>query len=727
MNLVKYELYKLFKGRGAFLALLCLLNILALLVYKNSANSELNIPEKYINELESKLSVLSLAEINDYVNTQYDILSYGLQDFDLIPSISENLEITDNYFMEYYLFRHFKNEINKLTDYNGYLDEIINRADVLENISLFSDPDTFSFRNIQKTADKYKQLRGIYLSYDKSDGVKKATQSTFTDLFAVLAIFFVCTQLITSEKDIKIVALQRTTKNGRLHLILSKLLTLTIANVVIFIIFYGVNYVTGLIIGYGDLTRAVQSVRGFYSSPFSINVMEYLVYYGLIKIAVIFVLSLFMLLCTILLKNVLTIYITIIGFFGLSYLTYLLIPYSSVFSPFKYINFIYYLQSDKLLYEYVNINFFGYPINCFSCFIIVISLIFALFLSLTIRIYCVQINFALQRLTFNVKSKGSLNIFYHEARKILLNNNVLLFLLLIIFLNGWWTLSQKTDKSPHEIHYKNYMMIVNGEYTPEKYDYIQEEYNHLITSNNPLSDNSTKLMALEQVKENAEYLKSRYEMGETYYFVYERGYDKLTAGIDNNRDAVLTLVLLIALILLLSGLISTEHQSKVIKIINTCPKGRNELLRVKYLVSLIISFLVYFFIYSIEYYFVYKNYGFDLITAPTASFKHLEMFGNLSILLYLIIINVVRLLGISVFILAIMQISRKTNIMTISVAAFMFLLPVLLIIIGFPIAGILPIISLLSANVVFQSSVIFHVVITIILLLIIYLLKRVMK
>src|SRR5690625_1318233 len=153
------------------------------------------------------------------------------------------------------------------------------------------------------------------------------------------------------------------------------------------------------------------------------------------------------------------------------------------------------------------------------------------------------------------------SVLRHESYKILVVNKVLLILMAFIMLQFTFYQPEKERfVDINDVYYKRYMLQLEGENSPSKEEFLVEEQQRfdelndeifiLIQSgdsNNPMEINELYDLlapqeAFYQVVEHAEYLRNLEEEDHLKgWFLYDAGYQKLTAGDDNTRDLQLAL------------------------------------------------------------------------------------------------------------------------------------------------------------------------------------------
>ena len=171
------------------------------------------------------------------------------------------LEFTNDIYPEIELTDRLFEEISACENYDSYLENIESTARKMTGISLFADPDSFSYKNIARTPADFANLKGSKLTAAPSKGVSMATGFLATDLIAMLMIMTVVVTIVTREKELDQITLSRTTYKGRMPLGIAKLFTCFAVAIVAEILLYGVNFaVSYFTYGFGDLSRQIQSV-----------------------------------------------------------------------------------------------------------------------------------------------------------------------------------------------------------------------------------------------------------------------------------------------------------------------------------------------------------------------------------------------------------------------------------------------------------------------------------
>ncbi|MCD8010229.1 MAG: hypothetical protein LUF34_05470 [Lachnospiraceae bacterium] len=171
--------------------------------------------------------------------------------------------------------------IEEAEGYAETLEEMADRYQVMLKAGSFSEEDSFSFRTLQRSTAVYQALADISPEVSFSGGIECLTGWRLTDL--LLCLFAVCAGmiLVVQERADGCLSLLRPLKKGHVTLYLHKfsaMLTFMLAGV---LVLYGTNFLlTGLTLGFGDLSRPVQSVYGFTLCPTAVSVGTFLVIFA---------------------------------------------------------------------------------------------------------------------------------------------------------------------------------------------------------------------------------------------------------------------------------------------------------------------------------------------------------------------------------------------------------------------------------------------------------------
>lgn len=761
MRIAINEFFKVYFNKNLLFVFvgLILLNALLLYVNENDRTSYYS-PDAYkqiysdIENMSSDEALNMLQDENEELNVFLDLsfmsndrmvseesLSETYHSLD-IPTLIDKftsgdfLNYTDNLWAEKYLYEHVIEEVKNVNQYANYLEKIDTDANMMQSVSIFAKPNTFPHRNITKTPEDFKHLNGNELAVAPSKGVIMATQFLPTDFIAIILIMVIVIQLITKEKEQQRLGLIKTTYKGRLTLVVSKLSVVICSCFMILILLYSINFSMAIVTyGFGDVGRYIQSVAGYLGSSLGISVLQYLVLFLVAKLFVYILLALIFFTVSIIARTSVMVYISLALLFGISAILYISIPPTSFLAFFKYMNLVHFLHTYTLFSNYLNLNIGGYPFQYIYCFIIIITLLIIIFSVISTLQFCKQRHVSSSlKVTAYIQEKISAlkwfrghkhtSVFRHESYKILVVNRVLLILMAFIMLQFvFYQPEQGKFVDFNDVYYKRYMLQLEGEKSPLKEEFLVEEQQRFDELNDEISmliqsdDNTMKISELSdllapqeafyQVVEHAEYLRNLEEEDHLKgWFLYDVGYQKLTAGDDNTKDLQLALLFMIVLIVCLAQVFTYETQTGMVHIVTPTKHGRSKAFYSKLFLSLMIGVFIYLIVYAPEFISVLKAYGTRALDAPIYSMPHMSnMKIDLSILQYLWLISIIRLVAMLLAIIVIFVISvRLPSLISVFMAVSgVLVLPLLLALLDINLFDYLLLTPLLSGNILFKE------------------------
>lgn len=567
------------------------------------------------------------------------------------------LEYTDSLYMEKNFIEKLYQQAKSVTEYDAMVDGVLKEAETKTSISIFSEPDSFSYRNLKNAAAKFETMYGTPTTFDISEGVNAATKSVATDLIVVLILLFVSGELIIREKERGLLPIIKSTKNGRLRVILSKIAVLLGLSVFCSILFFGENLIYAQVtFGLGDLTRSIQSVSGYLTSALSLSVGEYLLCFFLIKAVAYFLAAMLAMLACVILFHPAPSYLCVAVVIGVSYVLYGTILPVSRWNLFRYLNLANFLSVTPLFDSYQNLNLFEYPFEVLPASLITMAVLLLLFVFLSIWIFCVKKtserslrlpNFL--HLRKRPKTGRSVSLFYHESFKLLMSNKALILLILFVLFQ-WNTVRSSVFYSPEEMYYKSYMTALGGPLTPEKEQYLADEQEKFDQAQQNLAEIQQKFAAgeigkdelrlltesyqkilapqrtfSEKILPQYEYIKQMQAEGEDPNFVYETGFLSLMGQgnelVNAQSDIQNGTILLLLMILCFSGLFSMEYSTGAQNIVSVYLHGRRRTVLRKVAVSALLLAAFFVLTYLPDFLYVFKNYGLPLANAPLNSIQ----------------------------------------------------------------------------------------------------------
>lgn len=626
------------------------------------------------------------------------------------------LKYTDTLLTERWLIRDLVSEVQQVWNHQTTLEAMIQEAKLKTSVSIFAEPGAFAYRTQLATIARFENLLYIIPSYDISRGVVKFQQSAATDLFSLILILFLCAEMVVTEHKNGMLPILRATRKGRLPLILSKIGTTFILTLFLVLALWGTNLIyCALTIGFGDLSRPIQSLSGFTACTLEVSVGEYLLLFLFLKWLLYSVVGILCLILGLSLQNVMATWLALGGFLCGEYILSQTVSAVSAWNILKYANVSNLIFTSEWLSEYRNLNLLEYPVEVLTVSYVIIAG------ALVLGVTCVCWLFCRRKVGMLPKSKfqfrlprwlprpgRSTALFGHELWKLFIECGTLLVLVLFIIMN--LQEPRILSYSTEELCYKSYMEQLAGPMESEKVAFLEREAQRFADIHRQLSqlrqdhvagnlsDEDLEMLStpLERALKAEEILHNRIypqierisklaENGVDAWAVYEPGYQYLF-GVDGLHDkAGAAAILLAGLILCFSNFYPLETASGMQPLLNVYAKGRGATSRSKISISMILTALMFLVAQIPDYWYVIRNYGLPLLEAPLCSLEEFYAWGDsLSILGGMLIYEGLRLMttmSLTAIILLICQQTRN-QLMTMCISTGVLLLPLLLHLLG---------------------------------------------
>lgn len=543
----------------------------------------------------------------------------------------------------------------QLIKYPEYLNGISETAEKMTVVSWWRE-DTFSYRNIIKTPSAYKELKPEILPLDTSLGVEDFLESDVTD-FSVIILLFICVcRIFLHDRETGVMSLLYSTPDGRARLILTKTLVSFICCAFLVAVFYTELFIIeSCLYGFGDLSRPIQSVFGYYSCNLPVSAGEYMGLHIVMKLLAHMVFAvIFSFICTIASNN-LAVYGFSAGICGICFILYSKISVLSPLNIFHYWNPVQFLHVKEVLGAYTNVNFFGYPISLKVSAAALSVLLLIILPLLNCLIFCKtrRVQYKNISLTNRLCRRRSVHnaLYYTFKRALVLKKGfAVLFVLILASLGFSQTVKRYYDND--EIYYENFCTDYAGEINDDtlkfisdketEYRDIETEIKRLENTDNPGYFKLNELYSRLNDRQAFERFKSRLEnVPENAVIFYDTGYRRYF-GLDGNKEGgILLLLVMSSLVLILTPVPSEDSKTGMIKILYTTQSGKKYYYKNNLGFSAIIAALVSILVnisYLIQ---IMSKYGTSGITQPANSIAEFSglpsFFSVLSAIILLIL------------------------------------------------------------------------------------------
>lgn len=572
-----------------------------------------------------------------------------------------------------------------IESYQVFINEMGNRGSAI--LQAFDAGDSsFIKRDVEKTEQAYKGLAKLKLDQEYNAGVDEYAKYTYGIFFCVMFAFVCLEYIYLSERRNHMIRILRTTKKGRIQMILSKWIVyllaislFTILQEVITLAVYAKTYTLG------NLTSPIQSVSVFRDCP-----NEMLLYQGIL----------------LLMANRLLLAITVgsvIFFAGISlksmgkmvvlpglllvcqYICALMIPIESSFDALCCLNFFHAWDARNCIGMYHNLNIGGVPIEknivlfVLNIVVIVCAIVFGTVIFSTR--YHLEEQKGEYRVSKWIRHFFSLalhrkNMLVNELYRVFFQQKKWVLLVVFVVAVGvsWdYYIPKDIYQTPYEANYHAHIANMEGKITKQSDQYVERVEQELDLLHKQMEqaleqgdsfaygqyemEYRTRKEAFDRV--NAQYTKVKNSSEKEKYMIDEMELDEIFHQYE--RDILLFLVTAVVLILLISGLFASESEVKLSTLIISTKNGRKKLFHTKLIASLLFVILLfvggglpgirgYGSVVQVE----YLKQRADLLYDP-------QIDSGLTLFAILAIVYVIRCLSLLMIATATMLLARKTK------------------------------------------------------------------
>ena len=616
---------------------------------------------------------------------------------------------TEDARLDYVAVTNLLSRTDYLTGYGDWLENIQKNKENLLTFSIFNDPDSFSGRNILKTADEFEKLQGVELTLGTDGTVDSFMSFRLTDYFLLLVLLLIGLSFL-EERKAGLWSVVHAAPRGRLRLAMRRTLILFGTSVVGVLLLYGTDLALGFSLygGFGDLDRAVQSVETLGRLPMLTTVGGFLVRFFLLRIAAAFLVSLLLWLMLTAINNVKYTIIVAAGVLAVEYSLYTFLPVQSAFNILKYFNLFTYISLSDLYTNYLNIDIFTYPLGIRSISQLALIPLCLLLTAICVYVHCHKKPAAgrdlLGRVAYKLNSVTDkfmrrLHLFGMELHKTLwIQKGIVIVVLLIYVVFGLsYTVSIPVMSSAEQAA-RQYTTQFAGEITDDTfarmdaeqklldndlaayedakaaYDAGLFEYPELDKYAREAAAAQTKSEGLSKVRARAQELRNRGAAeGFAPWLIDETPFESVYGGYAEDNQQKAALVAVLALTLLLAGSMTYERQSGMTYLLRSTARGRGALILRKLLLAAGMTTLVWAVVYGMEVYTLLTAFEIPAFPAPAKNLSMLTAFPlTCSVTLWLALLYAYRWLSLfcgAVLVLLISGLLRRLEVAYIAASA----------------------------------------------------------
>ncbi len=583
------EFTKLFKNNTFVLLFVSLVLLAPATAYVNEIrkNNENRCSVEEYNAIYSEIEGMEADEAEEYLKKRYSEEMYSDGEGSFFAALGYGVVL---------------DEVRQCVIYDEYLQRIQEDAQRYGNVSIFASDDVYSERNIYKTAARFERLIGNKLEIGPSRGINMLTDNIIIDVIAAVIIFAAVTVLFMQEKDGESLALIKACSRGRGHSAISRLCAAVMCcGAVLVALYIPLALMSGLMYGFGDTGRMIQSVAGFSTTDLNISVNFFLLSYFAAKFTIYVVLALVFSLIMNAAGNSQTAYTATVAVIAAEAVLYVVIPDNSRLMFLKNINLYAWLNSYRVFNTYRNLRVMSYPVDYRTASAIAQALLILLCAVASVFMWNRHKGAAGSRLrpvihTYIEKLSpwnhiGNTGLAFNELHRIAVKCGCLVIIAAAAFCL-WKTSS--FDQSPYDsiedVYYSMVISRVEGVYTEEKADFIRKKRQELIEGSADVREDSIPywLKAYDSAAAYAEY-ESGIDGGT---LIYDRVYGRIT-GKDIGTELLLAIEAVIILILTCGTVWAPEYASGMNRLVSAAKHGRQRLGGIRWAASFLLCVIIF--------------------------------------------------------------------------------------------------------------------------------------
>lgn len=538
-----------------------------------------------------------------------------------------NRQNTDSSYNWDYIYRrraHMQVETQSehLLGYGKYLTNIQKSAKQMQSVSIFGDPDSFSYKNTVKTAEDFAGLLDVTVTAGHDLAVTEVFSDSWADYSCVFAMIVVCALFLMERRE-GLWSMVHATPRGRWRLACRRVGTLLAAAALSTLVLLGSRILLSgwLFHGLGEWDRTLQSIPMFYNVPRAMTIGQFWLFYLAVKTLGTFLMGLVLWCILSAIANPVLAFCCAGLVLGAEYACTAILP-NSMFALLRYCNVFSYLRFVDVFSAYLNLNIFGVPIagsELVLMLLVPLCLIFAVAAVLIAQFKrpVVPAN-RLLRLADRVsrwissKTTGG-GIFAQEARKLLwCRKGILILLALVILVYNKDAPERKYE--PEDMYLQYYQEKYAGPITSDTVAALEAE---LTTA-----QESNRIYALELLIMGAQ------NAPEGAWMVPTDSYEAIWSNNYNNYHRSTALIALLMLVLTVAPLMAQERQSDMTLLLRASPLGRRRLFWKKQLLLILVTVFVWAMVYGGELWKTVEYWGpFLYPEAPAISLEVFQPYG----------------------------------------------------------------------------------------------------
>ena len=555
---------------------------------------------------------------------------------------------------EFVLQRYFLLDQLHIAQFPDYMRSIQENVKQLSGIRIFAADSSFSSRNIQVTAEDFQPVADVQPVRGNYYAVDAILNYHIGDYLLLLLLIFVCWSFLEERKK-GLWGIVHLAAGGRLRLNQKRLLLLTGMSLCFSALFYGTVFAVSVqYFGSFSFSVPVQSVAALEKLPLAISLGEFLLLFLALKTVCVLLFGLLMWMILSSFENF-SIALGVLGcLIGAEYLLFAHLPAQSILNFFKYFNICSYFFLEHIFETYLNLNFFGIPLNARRAVLAFLPVLLLLSAAAAVAVNCRKhpgeknryLLIFLDRIQKGFDfAQRHLRFWLAECYKVFAigRGALLLGLLFVLLLQIYPIFETRYEDVKSMLEYRleewegpidsaelREKMQVELQYITERqeeYARTREQYEAGDVSSYDMEIATQLMTNVEQrnqvylsVETRIAQLSAAHQEGEAMPWLLNYKWLLRLFGPDvAARQQLIAVLALLFLVLLAAPVYALENQTGVRYLIRGAGKGRWKFIWGKQGLLLVLAILVAGMIYGIDWYSVEKNFGIHGWDAPIQS------------------------------------------------------------------------------------------------------------
>ena len=584
---------------------------------------------------------------------------YAISDMTYLLSLRDDeLMFSETLFMYVDALHEVQKDAEYIAGYTDYLLKIQKQTEDQSKTSIFGKKNSFSMRNLKKTAEEFGKLLGkdgkhaVPVSFGNNTGIEKWLQFTLGDYFGLLLII-VFVMAFLEERKKGLWSIIRTTEGGRRKLGFARAGILLAVSALSAALFNMLPLLLSVHLngGHTDLSRAIQSVQSFRTCTIRTDIRGWLIQYFIVKTFSGLFLGLFIWFVMGSVQNAQLSLAALLPVLGGEYALFSFLPVQSFLNLFKYLNLFSCVHTSRLYTNYLNINIFSFPVGNRRMMMLLLPILLALFIFLTVWMQArrypegnrdILSGIALRLNALFDRFRRRFTAGMWEGYKVLFLEYGIVIMVIIAIASKSLSFSVWAPIPESKRVYYMYVKDVQGSISEETDEYILRARENAEKSANPWELQNALDMLEERISE------LRKQGGREHFdpwILYDRDFDAYYGKTPENRQRLNAMIAMLFVIFLTAGISSYEKQSGVVPMLRSLKNGRRKLLFRKILIALLLTVFSWGFVYLREMLQFISRYGSGMLPASLKSIPDFAAFPlNLTVRGYLVLLEGTRLL-----------------------------------------------------------------------------------